>query len=472
MPSFSTHHTATLLAGIAALVFLLLAATGGAVADTPENETDEDEDAIIHEFTGTDARLVNVDFDDSTAYVTIETNQRERIQVADAGVKSGQFDAATVYVDGRETIEVELRGTERVSVTTDTDGYTYDVREDEDLLTVVQGAATVRQIQWGTISGGLGALISLGLVVSLLRRQHLNTYRELTTEERIRVSDDPAESWVDRIGNWCVRHYRLLILAAVMLLYGLLWILRLVPGPLWYWAQMTDGMRIVFLGSLVMVVVSLLPVYLLAKRLWSPEREFVVSADSRDIIESALGANGGLKEMVEAIQEDEEADDEDEDSVGLAIYSGPPERISQMEIDGGATETRAPGGKLHVVQSFDPEHNRAHGTWPGCANDIELIAERSKIDANRELLRDESKMLRSMLSSLPAIETVADASAVRAIENVFRDSVAVDSSPVNDILQRASQGTRLEDVYQEDEDEDEEIEYEDIDEEPNPEAEQ
>ncbi|ARS91405.1 hypothetical protein [Natrarchaeobaculum aegyptiacum] len=450
---------------IVALVALVAASSGAALAET------ENQSAVIHEFAESDVRLTNVEFDDGNAYVTVENTGlgSESVAVSDGGFSGqGQFAMTTTRVADEETVEIPLRGDEAVTITTPQDGFRYEGRV--GLLTILSGQPTVQIVQWAVVAGTIGPILALTLVVTSLRRKHENSYKELTSEERVRVEKDPVDGFVDKIRRFVAENKTLVVGFALLAAYGLAWWFGRAPGPLEFWLSLSDAMRVIVAGSIAALLLSLVPVYVLADRLWSPDTEFVLSADSRDVIEEALGADGGLADMVDAIQdgkgglENDDRDDEiDTGNYGVAIYSGSPDRINDMEIDGAATDSRAPGGNLHVVQAFDPAKNKARGTWPGVADDLELIAERSKIDGNREILRDESKMLRSMLSAMPAISIASDTGSARAVDKELREMMTIDENPVDGILSRAASGTRFEGFYNGSE-EGEEVEYQDPDE--------
>jgi len=134
-----------------------------------------------------------------------------------------------------------------------------------------------------------------------------------------------------------------------------------------------------------------------------------------------------------------------------------------MRVDGQPAEARTAGGDGHIVQEFNPKRNSAVGCWPGTASDVELIGERSKIDGNREVLRDESRMLRTLIGAMPAIATASDTDAMRAVDNEIRNLVNVDSDPIDSLLNRAASGTRFQDMYENDSEDDEDDEEEDDD---------
>ncbi|WP_256530569.1 hypothetical protein [Halovivax cerinus] len=429
------------------------------IAAQSTNETDETR--TIYDFDESPIELVDVEFDDDTAYVTLRTDERAPVTVSDAGFSGhGSFDVQTHSIaPGTETIEVRLKDNEEVGISTPQDGFRY--QGDTALLDVIQGAPTTTLVAWALISGVGGSVIALAISVAILRRSHENNYRELTSREKIRIEENPVEGWVDTLKRAIVRNRFALVALGLLAMYAALSLVGVVPGVVEIWDGLTNGARIVVVGVIVATVVSFLPVFALATRLWDPAKEFVVSADARDILDEALGSKGGLGELIEAAQNGEI--EPDETLVGLSIYSGPPERIAEMQIDGAAADSTAPGGPVHIVEDFDPRRNRARGTWPGTANDVEIIAARSAIDGNREILRDESAMLRSLLSALPAIQTAADTGAVRAIDRELRQTLAVDGSPVDGIMRRASRGTRFEGFYDGPDDAEDQLAYEESD---------
>ncbi|ELY66949.1 hypothetical protein [Natronobacterium gregoryi] len=445
---------------LAVAAVAIVAASSGAVVADDGNETAA-ENAIIHDFAGSDVVLRDVTFDGDRAYVTVDADSSETVTVSDAGkAGQGQFDVATTTVSDEETIEIRIQDDEIVTIGTPQDGYQYT--GDVGLLTIIQHEPTTVLLQWAAVSGMIGPVIALSMIVTNLRRKHSNTYKELTSEERIKVEKDPVDGFVDKIKRTIAENRTLFVFLGILTMYFSFWFVGRVPGPVGIWNGMSDAMRVITVGALLTCLLSIVPVYMLARRLWNPEREFVVSCDARDVIEEALGADGGLAEMVEAVEDMKEGDDQDGESYGIAIYSGAPDRIADMTVDGGMTDSKAPGGPCHFVQDFNPAKNEATGTWPGVADDIELISERSKIDGNREILRDESKMLRSLLSAMPAISIASDTGAARSVDRELRQALTVDESPTDNILERAASGTRFE-GYWSDSDE-ETVEYEEFDE--------
>ncbi|WP_254861732.1 hypothetical protein [Halovivax gelatinilyticus] len=460
--------TRRVLAIALAVAFLTTVAIG-AVATPALADGDLDGDnetaTVIHQFDQSTVELLDVEFDDDRALITLRSDGREPVTVSDAGYSGhGSFDVTTLTINGEETVEVRLRGDEAVGISTPQDGFRYE--GDPSMLDVITDAPTTTLVAWAVLAGGLGVIYDVTLAVTWLRRNHENSYKELTTEERIKIDENPVEGWFDAIKRFVIEKRYALLAIGLALMYAALSILGVVPGLLGIWSAIGDGGRVVIVGSLLAAIIFALPVLIQIQKVWNPKREFILSIDARDVLDEALGSEGGLGELIEKKLDDnddpEALADDDDLNVGASMYSGSPERIGQMDIDGAASETRAPGGDLHIVESFNPRRNRARGTWPGTADDIEIIASRSAIDGNREILRDESAMLRSLLSALPSIQTAADTGAVRAIDRELRRTLAVDGSPIDSVLSRAARGTRFEGFYDDDQDRDE-LEYSETD---------
>ena len=329
---------------------------------------------------------------------------------------------------------------------------------DRTTLDILSTAPTTDIVRWATVSGGIGTTIALGLVVGGLRRRHQNTYKELFAEERVKIEENPVQGILGHVQRFITRNRYALLLAAVIVSYLVATRLGVVPTAGEAWTGATDAQRVIIVGSGVMSVLMLPVVYALAVKLWDPAKEFIVDVDARDVLDPSLGSNSGLTLDADTPEEVADELDERDDLDVVAVYSGAPERVSKMRVDGSPAEARTPGGRGHIVQDFDPKRNAGVGCWPGTASDVELISDRSKIDGNREILRDESRMLRTLIGALPAIATASDTDAMRAVDRELRQLVNVDSGPIDGLLNRAAAGTRFEGQYGDDDNGDSEDE--------------
>jgi len=474
------------------LIVAVIAAVGllvvGAVASIPasaqqdngnETTTPDDTGGVVNndapdpeeiEFELEDVDIRSVEFDNGTVVIDAYYHERASLAVTDSGTVKGLGDNERARVpfevytrgEGEYRLTMEL-GTDDELVTLQQGGEMRAASGDRTTLNVIQGASTVPLIQWGTIAGGIGASISLSLTVGILRRRHQNTYKELLSGERVKVDQDPVQGLVGRVTRFVSEHRYVLILAATGTLYGTLTITGYVPGPVELWDSATDAQRVIVVGSAIMTILTTPVIYPLAIRLWNPAKEYVIDVDARDVLDPSLGSNGGL--AIDADDPEEVADelDERDDMDAVAVYSGAPERVSKMRVDGQPADARTPGGDGHVVQEFEPQRNAAVGCWPGTASDVELLGERSKIDGNREVLRDESRMLRTLIGAMPAIATASDTDSMRAVDSEIRNLVNVDSDPIDSLLNRAASGTRFEGMYSENDEEDDEDDEEEDD---------
>jgi len=84
----------------------------------------------------------------------------------------------------------------------------------------------------------------------------------------------------------------------------------------------------------------------------------------------------------------------DLDPVGsdFAIWELPPAVWRDLEVEGGGElyDLRA-AAPAYEVQTYDPEENRAKGTWRGTATDTELIKNRTKIAEVRGELEEQAR---------------------------------------------------------------------------------
>jgi len=167
---------------------------------------------------------------------------------------------------------------------------------------------------------------------------------------------------------------------------------------------------------------------MLVKRIWNPTREFVLDLDSRDVYKAAGGDKSGT----------------------VRVFSGPPTRTSELEVDGSLTTVSTPGGRCHLVRGFDPQENTAEANPPELADDREVSIEVQKIDHNRKILTDLATIGRDLIGAMSAFRVTADASAMKDIDDGIRDTVSAGGDSLEDVLSDAVAGTRYEGTYQPD----------------------
>ncbi|WP_049923900.1 hypothetical protein [Halopiger djelfimassiliensis] len=448
----------------AALVILLIGTLtlgvvttpAAAQTTTPENSTvtnDTDTDrSLIYQFDDSDAELRSVTYDNGTAFVTLgipEGGSPETLSVADAGLEeSGSFSYQTIRViPGEEvTVEIPVRSPE-ITVTTSSDGYYHQ----GDIGVSVVDQPTDQLIQIGALSGVIGSIIALGIVIGQLRRRHSNTYEELYSDRRVKIEEDPVEGiyeWLLRaLKNTAESKLRIALVGAlVLVLVGMA--AGTVPTPGEIWDGLSDSQRLLVAGSLGASIVALGPVYLLVKRIWNPDREFVLDLDSKDVYRAADGDKSG----------------------SIATYSAPPERIDDLDVDGAMTTLSTPGGRCHLVRGFDAEANEAEGNPPYLHDDREVSIEADRIEANRQKLTDLAQIGRDLIASMSTFRVVADANAVRDIDASIRDSLSAGGDSLEQVLVDAVEGTRYEGTYQPDKPESDAEEPDPSDSNPTPDA--
>ena len=409
---------------------ILLSVSAAPAAGQTGNETADNQSSIIYQFDGGE-ELVDVVYDEGRAEVTLRADDRATtFSVAEGAVdEEGSFNFQTVRVKAgdEQTVSIPVRD-EAISVTTQNDGYYHE----GDLgLTVVTSTPTSELLQIAGLSGIIGTLLSLGIVIGQLRRKHENSYKELFSEERHEIESDPIEGYYERAKDIAQSatdsKYRTAGLAAVVV-YVFAALFGLIPTPGELWLSLGDTQRLIVVGSLAAAMVGLLPVYWLVKKIWNPDREFVLDLDSRDVYQAYGGDKSG----------------------GVAAYSAPPSRISDLEVDGGITTMSTPGGRCHLVRGFSPEDNEAEGNPPEIADDREVSIEVQKIDHNRRVLTDLATIGRDLIGAMTAFRVTADASAMRDIDSGIRDTVSAGSDSLEDVLSDAVEGTRYEGTYQPD----------------------
>jgi hypothetical protein len=168
--------------------------------------------------------------------------------------------------------------------------------------------------------------------------------------------------------------------------------------------------------------------YYIADRLYQPEREYILDLDSQDVYRAESGDKSGT----------------------VAAYSAPPERISEMDVDGGVTTIDTPGGRAHLVRGFDPEANEAAGNPPEVADDRAVSIHVQKIDHNRQILTDLATIGRDLIGAMSAFRVTADSAAMKDIDDGIRNTVSAGSDSMEDVLSEAVAGTRYEGTYQPD----------------------
>gem|GEM_PF-6664213 len=332
------------------------------------NETEDQENELVYQFDN-GGELVNVRFEENIAYVTLRaTNTPRRFWLSEAAMEgSGSFSFKNVRVLPGAPVTVKMPvETNAITVTSGNDGYYY---EGDIGLTVITSTPTTELVQISAISGIIGSVIALAIVIGQLRRKHENSYKELFSDERHEIQSDPIEGYyeqaVDAVKR--VKGNRLTTTTVALLgFYSVGVLTGRVMGPGAAWLAMDDTQRLLVVGSAAATLVALLPVYWLVQKIWNPNREFVLDLDSRDVYRSYNGDQSG----------------------GVAAYSAPPSRINDLEVDGSVTTMSTPGGHCHLVRGFDPEENEAEANPPELADDREVAIEVSKIDHNRQILTD------------------------------------------------------------------------------------
>ena len=399
------------------------------------NETADQENELVYQFDN-GGELVNVRFEQNIAYVTLRaTNTPRRFWVSEAAMEgSGSFSFQNVRVLPGEPVTVKMPvDTNAITVTSGNDGYYY---EGDIGLTVITSTPTTELVQISAISGIIGSLLALGIVIGQLRRKHENSYKELFSEERHEIETEPIEGYYEQavhiIKSTGNSKYRLAGIAlggfyTVGVLSGR------VLGPAEAWLALGDSQRLIVVGSIATTMLALVPVYWLVKKIWNPNREFVLDLDSQDVYRSYNGDQSG----------------------GVAAYSAPPSRINDLEVDGSVTTMSTPGGHCHLVRAFDPESNEAEANPPELADDREVAIEVAKIDHNRQILTDLATIGRDLIGAMSAFRVTADAAAMRDIDDGIRDTVSAGKDSMEDVLSDAVAGTRYEGTYQPDHDTDE-----------------
>lgn len=385
--------------------------------------------------------------------------------------------AVDVGSDERRSVPFEVyrpdSGTHTLTFTLSSDDQLITIQEGEEMMVasgdrgvidILAHSPGVNVVRWSALGGGLGVLMATAVSGGILKRRHHNSYKELLSEERTKVQEGKLDGVLGKITSFLTYHRHALLVAAAIVGYLVAARLGVIASPGEAWGAASDAQRVAAASAVSLLITGFIPAYALVNRVWDPATEFIFDVDARDVLDAAVGAKGGLQAL-EDVEDAEDAEDavedlEKEDITVAAVYSGSPERVADMRVSGEPAEVQTAGGPGHLVQDFNPAQNTAEGTWPGLADDFELARERSKIDSNREILEDYATVGRRIIGALPAIRAGADTSAVQAVDRKFAAATAIDSDPVDDIMDSAVSGTRFERYYSNDPEDDDE-EYED-----------
>ena len=398
-----------------------------AVTDEPDDPDEDTNETIITQFDG-GGSLDSVEYRDGSTYVTVSaTDGEQRFAISEDDLKSeGHFEYTIVSVDSGETLTVELPVTKAaVTVTTNQDGYYYPGSVGPPIIT---GQTTEELIQIAAISGILGSILSLGTAAGYLKRKHKNSYKELFSDERKEIERDAFEGWRDRIISWIRDRGDSKLSTAVglgILGYVGLVVLGQAPAPGDLWLSLSDSQRLVTAGTVASTIVALPAMYYLADRLYDPDRDFVLDLDSQDVYKAKSGDKSGT----------------------VAAYSAPPDRISEMDVDGAPTTITTPGGRCHLVRGFDPETNEAAANPPELENDRLVSIYAEYIKKNRGVLQDLALIGRDLIAGMTSFRVIADTKSMKDIDNGLRDTVSAGSDSLDGVLSDAVEGTRYEGAY-------------------------
>ncbi len=431
-----SHARAAVLSILVVLVAVAVAPGVVAAQDTV-NETvgdvaGEEDASVMFDFSN-GAELRDVSFTERegpgyTAEITVVGgDERSQAFVSEPIEDQGEFSFRNFVLPAGEERSLQVPVTERkVGVAVGDTG----ILVDDQGVTVLQSSPTVGLLQLGVGSGVWGTINALMLTVLKLRRDHHNNYEELFSEKRFEIEDDPVETtkgWVAK--QWrATKSSRVRIAAAALIgVYVVAVLFTGVRSPSELWSDASDAQRLWMVAVTAATLLALAPVYLLVKRyLWNPDTSFVLDLDSKDVYKAANGDKSG----------------------GVAAYSGPPDRISDLDVDGSMTSMSTPGGTCHLVRGFDPGENTAEGNPPELHDDREASLEATKIEQNRQTLTDLALIGKDLIGAMSSFRVVADTNAVQGIDANIRHALSAGGDSMEDVLQQAVEGTRYEGTYQ------------------------
>lgn len=439
------------------------------------NSTGTGTDTVEYQLSS-DVQIVNVNWSAGgprDVAVVIHATDRSLVTITDSGaVQSLSSNSGTGVTtrdywvsEGTTTLTFAVEDTQLITVGSG-DGLYASAGELSTFEWLVH-APTVALVQVGALSGAIGTFTAFLLAATYRRRQHENTYLELFSEDRVRVESSDPDGWIEKVKAWVSRHTIALACSAAIFLYLFFAALNVLPTPGEAWSNAGNFERVAFLGVVLFTVGMFIPAYAVLARYMKLATEYIVSFDIMDTLSVSAGSEGGVEEFLDDLRDDDGEIDVAEvvdgnDQVAISVYSGSPDRVSDLDVvEGEPTDVRSPGGNTQLVRQFDPSSNRAEGTWPGTADDALIAAEQSAISWNREVLEDESDAFRTLLGGLGALRSASNSSAAVALNEQLADATDIDPGPVNNILDRALASTRYAGYFTDDEDDNEDESYED-----------
>lgn len=398
---------------------------GGSDGDSRINETK----SVLYQFDDGGA-VLSVEYRDGSTWITIEApeNDNKEFAISEGDLEStGGFEYKTVSVPAGEVREFELAVTKAsVVVTSRQDGFYY-----QGTVTppVVLGQTTDALLRISAIAGAAGAIMNISGSVVIKRRKHKDSYKELFSEEQHKIDKSAYETARDKLSNILstTSESRLSTIAGVGVLAYIMAVVTgfaAPPGEIWV-EWLTDGQRLILLGTLAMSFFTIVPVYFLVDRIYQIDKDFIIDLDSRDTYKAAAGDQSG----------------------SIAVYSGPTELINKIDVDGALTRVKTPGGGAYLVRGFDPEANTAAGNPPELDNDRLVSIHERHIAKNRGILKDLATIGRDLLAEMPAFRVVADTQAMKDMDAGVRDAVSAGNDSIEGVLQQVTEGTRYEGAY-------------------------
>jgi len=128
----------------------------------------------------------------------------------------------------------------------------------------------------------------------------------------------------------------------------------------------------------------------------------------------------------------------------FAIWELPPAVWRELTVeDGGELFQLRAAAPAYEVQSYNPEENRAEGTWRGTASDVELIRDRTKIAEVRGELEERAKRGMAFEVMKAGIIRSALDRILRAFVQDFEAESLYSGEAVQKAVERALDGAEL-----------------------------
>jgi len=270
---------------------------------------------------------------------------------------------------------------------------------------------TTDLLQYAVISGAVGAILDIALILAWLRHREQNRWYDLARETYISrpfIRGDEDDDVFDKTKKTLAAHKVRITLVVVGGAYAAAVLLGHAPAPNEVWNGLDNRTRLVAVGTAIAAGISAVPVYAIISYWRDGSYVYLIDEDAEDVVDAALGDEDGK----------------------VAFYRGTPELASDIEMAEGSSVTlRTTKGRCKLVREFDPARNEGKGVLNGLHDDREIIVRgKSAIHSNRNQLEDEVRGLRKLLYALPGISVSSENAAARQIASEAEEQLTQHTS--------------------------------------------